>query len=362
MAHSTCVRGRPGNPAGQKFFFKGLRMEDPEDTRLEEMLMCPVCQEIFKDPRQLPCGHSLCLDCLENMLAHSPDTPFRCPDCRAAFGPDIGVQKSYALSNIADDFRLRKMITEKQTKCVYCDCCPERGSLACKTCLKCEVSLCKVHVKDHLKMPAFTGHPLVSPLSDLRERKCQQHRDEVLKFYCNASRRYICNMCALESKRQSGAADASSLLQRQLTEYMDEHFKMLQNQITTSLSAAKPEKPKVNPPDSHFNCVTVILLFLWIINLCYAYNYSVKNQMLSEALEQQESHVRHIYSTIASRIALTSAHIKTVKELLGDHPLESLIPPDFEETINLQGTDVPEGPESQECQESPENPESPESP
>uniref|UniRef100_A0A8D0D2H7 RING-type domain-containing protein n=1 Tax=Sander lucioperca TaxID=283035 RepID=A0A8D0D2H7_SANLU len=75
----------------------GSRMEDTEKTKLEELLMCPVCQDIFKDPRQLPCGHSMCMGCLENMMDHSSDIPFRCPDCRAHFGPIIGVQKSVAV-------------------------------------------------------------------------------------------------------------------------------------------------------------------------------------------------------------------------------------------------------------------------
>lgn len=80
-------------------------MEDTENTRLEEILMCPVCQDIFKDPRQLPCGHSLCMVCLENLVDHSSDIPFRCPDCRTDFGEAMGVQKNYALASIAEDFR-----------------------------------------------------------------------------------------------------------------------------------------------------------------------------------------------------------------------------------------------------------------
>lgn len=83
-------------------------MEDTEKTKLEEMLTCPVCRDIFKDPRQLPCGHSMCMGCLENMMDHSSDMPFRCPDCRQYFGQVIEVQKSYALTYIAEDFRENK--------------------------------------------------------------------------------------------------------------------------------------------------------------------------------------------------------------------------------------------------------------
>lgn len=106
---------------------------------------------------------------------------------------------------------------DEQTKDIYCDCCPDKQVLAIKTCLKCEVSLCKEHVKDHLELPVFTGHPLVKPLGDLLERKCPKHEDEVLRYYCSASRRYVCNVCALESKRHNLAAEASTDLRKRLT-------------------------------------------------------------------------------------------------------------------------------------------------
>lgn len=75
------------------------------EEKLEEMLTCSVCRDIFKDPRQLPCGHSMCMDCLQNLREHSSDVPFRCPNCREQFGPHMRVMKSYSLKSIADEYR-----------------------------------------------------------------------------------------------------------------------------------------------------------------------------------------------------------------------------------------------------------------
>lgn len=83
-------------------------MSNPEKSHFEELLTCPVCQDIFRDPRQLPCGHSICMACLENMMDHTAGAPFRCPDCRADLGSIIGIQKSYALASIAEDFRMEQ--------------------------------------------------------------------------------------------------------------------------------------------------------------------------------------------------------------------------------------------------------------
>lgn len=75
------------------------------EQKLEDMLTCSVCQEIFEDPQQLPCGHSMCLGCLQNLRDHSMDTPFRCPNCRQYFGQVIRISKSYTLTNIAEEYR-----------------------------------------------------------------------------------------------------------------------------------------------------------------------------------------------------------------------------------------------------------------
>lgn len=79
--------------------------------QLAELLTCPVCQDIFKDPRQLPCGHSLCLECVEKMIDHTSENPFRCPDCRAYFGQIVEVQKNYTLSGIAEEYRSRTVVS-----------------------------------------------------------------------------------------------------------------------------------------------------------------------------------------------------------------------------------------------------------
>jgi len=35
---------------------------------MEEELTCPVCLELYADPVMLPCSHSMCKKCLEEML------------------------------------------------------------------------------------------------------------------------------------------------------------------------------------------------------------------------------------------------------------------------------------------------------
>ncbi|KAK2090596.1 Tripartite motif-containing protein 59 [Saguinus oedipus] len=57
----------------------------------EEELTCPICYSIFEDPRVLPCSHTFCRNCLENVLQASGNfyiwrplrIPLKCPNCRS---------------------------------------------------------------------------------------------------------------------------------------------------------------------------------------------------------------------------------------------------------------------------------------
>ncbi|XP_010365016.2 tripartite motif-containing protein 59 isoform X1 [Rhinopithecus roxellana] len=57
----------------------------------EEELTCPICYSIFEDPRVLPCSHTFCRNCLENILQASGNfyiwrplrIPLKCPNCRS---------------------------------------------------------------------------------------------------------------------------------------------------------------------------------------------------------------------------------------------------------------------------------------
>ena len=37
-------------------------------TTMEEELTCPVCLELYADPLLLPCSHSICKKCLQDII------------------------------------------------------------------------------------------------------------------------------------------------------------------------------------------------------------------------------------------------------------------------------------------------------
>ena len=45
---------------------------------VENVITCPVCLKHFDQPRMLPCSHTFCFQCLQNMSAQN-DGLFECP-------------------------------------------------------------------------------------------------------------------------------------------------------------------------------------------------------------------------------------------------------------------------------------------
>ena len=50
--------------------------------RLESEVTCPLCFEIFKDPKKFPCDHTYCSKCLHGLILRSFNGRISCPECR----------------------------------------------------------------------------------------------------------------------------------------------------------------------------------------------------------------------------------------------------------------------------------------
>ncbi|KAK7485632.1 hypothetical protein BaRGS_00023081 [Batillaria attramentaria] len=61
------------------------------DEDLKAELTCPICMDLFSEPRRLPCGHVYCRTCLQDMLTRkylhtrSSERILSCPECRQRY-------------------------------------------------------------------------------------------------------------------------------------------------------------------------------------------------------------------------------------------------------------------------------------
>ncbi|KAG9328500.1 hypothetical protein JZ751_013526, partial [Albula glossodonta] len=118
---------------------------------LSEELSCVACRDLFSGSVPPPCGHSLCRACVQEGWERRPGARLHCPLCHER---------------------------EEEEGPVACDCCVgQPPPPAVSTCLRCQVSLCALHLQPHLDRPAFRSHPLVQPLRDLAGRRCPEHSE-----------------------------------------------------------------------------------------------------------------------------------------------------------------------------------------
>nr|XP_020491778.1 tripartite motif-containing protein 59 [Labrus bergylta]XP_020491779.1 tripartite motif-containing protein 59 [Labrus bergylta] len=129
---------------------------------LEEDLTCSVCYSLFSDPRVLPCSHTFCKSCLDNLLHVSTNysiwrplrLPLKCPNCRSVVElPPAGVEA------LPTNVCLRAIIEKYQNE------------------------------------------------SEPRPPPCEEHHRQPLNMYCIQDRQLICGMCLTVGEHQGHPID-----------------------------------------------------------------------------------------------------------------------------------------------------------
>jgi len=94
--------------------------------QLDDITECPICTEVYTDPRVLPCGHTYCLKCIrECSRDKQPGDKLACPLCRKEFTlPSSGVEnlpKNFFVTN----FLQMKELSGIESKASGCEACSD---------------------------------------------------------------------------------------------------------------------------------------------------------------------------------------------------------------------------------------------
>ena len=169
-------------------------------------LTCPICYQLFKNPKYLPCHHSYCEQCLEKMQVQSK---IICPECRKeAIVPAGGVKdlpNNFFINRMVDELVLkRKVEGEEEVKCDECD----EDEPVVAYCPECNMFFCQICNEPHKRSKRFRGHGIV-PLTELRSNKdtqlqakvkippCKDHNYE-LNHYCETCDKLVCLYCTVK--------------------------------------------------------------------------------------------------------------------------------------------------------------------
>ncbi|KAH9499215.1 hypothetical protein Btru_004463 [Bulinus truncatus] len=227
-------------------------MDSEKIERLRErMLQCAVCMDEYRDPRILPCHHTLCFDCIVNVLNSTSATGrlFKCPQCRSdVFVPPSGIDAlpiNFYITSLQDELGTRGYTAP----CVSC----ERDWLVAQfRCLDCDIDICRFCIHAH-RLQSHTDIPKIirietssSNIQQASLMMCPEHSDELMQMFCTKCNKSICISCSVTSHKQHNIVPLSSRLKESksfLQMQVDNLTSEKRNAIKTaeSLRATKSE-------------------------------------------------------------------------------------------------------------------------
>ncbi|XP_072393643.1 E3 ubiquitin-protein ligase TRIM45-like isoform X1 [Diabrotica undecimpunctata] len=200
---------------------------------------CPMCKKQFEDPRVLPCLHTFCLKCLEQLEKtdvavwcdddseaqktdetgsrkassagsgyvsdrpgdFSPGKGFYCPSCGAGIDiPKAGVScflPNYTLIHKATLANLNLGITDN-----LCNICASDKS-ALFRCMVCKLNMCDICEEVHHRQKSSANHEILL-LENAKQKEisimkrpimCTRHQENEMTIFCTSCYQVICRDC-----------------------------------------------------------------------------------------------------------------------------------------------------------------------
>ncbi|XP_053448738.1 tripartite motif-containing protein 45 [Nycticebus coucang] len=205
---------------------------------------CPLCMGLFKAPRLLPCLHTVCTTCLEQLEPFSvvdfrggdsdtssegsvyqelkprnlqPQISILCPVCDAHVDLPIGGVKALTIDHLAmNDVMLESLRGEGQG--LVCDLCSDREVE--KRCQTCKANLCHFCCQAHRRQKKTTYHTMVD-LKDLKGYSqigkpilCSTHPAEELRLFCELCDQPVCRDCVVGEHREHPCEFTSNVIHK----------------------------------------------------------------------------------------------------------------------------------------------------
>lgn len=173
----------------------------------QEQFCCPVCLEVLRDPVTIPCGHSYCLDCIEDYWNRAKQKgQYSCPQCRQVFHPRPLLSRNTVLGEVVEKFQRSGFPAPDQEE-AKCSVCSGRKGKAVKSCVVCCESYCAPHLRVHDERCHGKSPKGIQASEAHRERLCAQH-DQPARLYCRTDQQCVCPLCVKERHKGHDAVSA----------------------------------------------------------------------------------------------------------------------------------------------------------
>ncbi|XP_041032605.1 E3 ubiquitin-protein ligase TRIM39-like isoform X1 [Carcharodon carcharias] len=151
-------------------------LSDDEDGAAEESLFgveltCSVCMGLYREPVRLPCEHSFCGACIEQVFATvEAGTDYRCPVCRESYQSKPAMSKHLVLVRLVEAYIKIKKSKQRNT--------------------------------ESEEEEDFTD----APASFLGTRGCQFRCDELVTHLCFKEWERLCPLCITSARHEGHTA------------------------------------------------------------------------------------------------------------------------------------------------------------
>lgn len=185
-------------------------------TSVNDLIVCPICYEIFQDPKSLPqCLHTFCKSCIKSYISSSVKenslnkTDFHCPVCRKCYHVTNHEEwvdtlpHNHLIVSLTDQEKM-------ENKDLSCDICKrqDKSQPAISWCPECCEQLCENCVNFH-QYSRLTMEHKVCNIAEQNQKIslsvdlfCKQHTSRRLEVYCFDHEEPCCLMCATVSHRK----------------------------------------------------------------------------------------------------------------------------------------------------------------
>jgi len=187
-----------------------------------DLTTCPICLEMFDNPKSMPCLHTFCLKCLQGYFKDKClGDKVLCPVCRKEFEIPSngleGLQHHFFVQRLVD---VRKVESNAEIDKALCEVCVEHSDggsdqipTATTYCVDCNQKLCERCSRPHRSMKGSAhqvkplGVEVEQELIQLRASSCDKHRDKQVELYCEDCKENICLMCSAVKHRNHNSIE-----------------------------------------------------------------------------------------------------------------------------------------------------------
>ena len=198
---------------------------------LKNLVECCICTNNFNDPRLLPCSHTFCLKCLENLGEKSsklPGNTMACPLCSREFRIPTegfsGLQRNLFVDKL---MKMSRMVGPLSAG-IQCDVCLEERSSyteiatphADMYCEECEQNLCQECCKQHSRFRGTKLHKVIEVGEHTKGKVfsekpsqsiCVLHGRIKLKIFCFDCKTVLCAVCFIETHQTHKGTEVSKV-------------------------------------------------------------------------------------------------------------------------------------------------------